>query len=224
MGVPIRLLVVEATERACELLGGLRVDWVPVQRDGEANELPSPERVIPARRPESLAEDPIAQAYRALFWDLGIDPTKQRPAGEALARRVAQGKGLPSILPLVDAYNLASAATLVPVSAFDAGEVQGELRLDVSEQDQPFQPIGGDAMTLEEGLPIWADDEGVVGLVLHRDGQRTALHEKSDRALLVAAGPAALGPRVLPELFRQLEPFVGIAGWRFEGAPRQLKL
>ena len=43
-----------------------------------------------------------------MFHRLGVDPTKTRPASEALLRRVLQGKGLPRIHPAVDVCNLAS--------------------------------------------------------------------------------------------------------------------
>jgi DNA/RNA-binding domain of Phe-tRNA-synthetase-like protein len=37
---------------------------------------------------EILKDDPTVRAYRDLYWKLGIDPTKTRPSGEALLRRV----------------------------------------------------------------------------------------------------------------------------------------
>lgn len=37
---------------------------------------------------DSLKDDPIIRRYRDFYWhELGIDPTKQRPAQEALLRR-----------------------------------------------------------------------------------------------------------------------------------------
>ena len=45
---------------------------------------------------------PIFRAYRGFYWKVGIDPTKTRPAGEALTRRILSGKDLPTINTLVD--------------------------------------------------------------------------------------------------------------------------
>jgi DNA/RNA-binding domain of Phe-tRNA-synthetase-like protein len=51
----------------------------------------------------SLKDHPIIRAYRDFYWRLGIDPTKQRPSSEGLARRLlAQGR-LPRINSVVDA-------------------------------------------------------------------------------------------------------------------------
>ena len=41
---------------------------------------------------EKLRDDPDFRAYRDFFWRLGIDPTKNRPAAEALIRRVLNGR------------------------------------------------------------------------------------------------------------------------------------
>jgi Uncharacterized conserved protein len=45
--------------------------------------------------PEKLKEDPVVKSYRSFLWRFGIDPTKVRPSGEALRRRIARGDKLP---------------------------------------------------------------------------------------------------------------------------------
>jgi DNA/RNA-binding domain of Phe-tRNA-synthetase-like protein len=44
---------------------------------------------------ETLKDQPILRAYRSFYWRVGIDPTKTRPAAEALIRRVLSGKPIP---------------------------------------------------------------------------------------------------------------------------------
>ncbi len=56
---------------------------------------------------DALREAPLFRAYREFYWRVGVDPTKTRPAAEAIARRVLGGRELPTINTLVDAYNLA---------------------------------------------------------------------------------------------------------------------
>ena len=68
---------------------------------------------------ESLKNLPTFRAYRDFFWKVGVDPTKNRPAAEALIRRIVGGKAIPQINTLVDAYNLASVNTEVPLAAFN---------------------------------------------------------------------------------------------------------
>jgi len=73
---------------------------------------------------ESLKNVPVFRAYRDFFWRAGIDPTKIRPASEALIRRILAGKSIPSINNVVDAYNLASIKTEVALAAFDEDELE----------------------------------------------------------------------------------------------------
>lgn len=68
---------------------------------------------------ETLKDEPTVRAYRDLYWRLGIDPTKTRPSGESLLRRVLHGNELPNTSTVVDAYNLASMKTIIPISGFD---------------------------------------------------------------------------------------------------------
>ena len=68
---------------------------------------------------EKLREDPVVRAYRDFYWRIGIDPTKTRPSSEALVRRILRGR-FPRINPVVDAGNIASARTMVPIGLYDA--------------------------------------------------------------------------------------------------------
>ena len=54
---------------------------------------------------ETLKDNETFRKYRDFFWKIDIDPTKIRPASEALIRRILQGKPLPRINTGVDAYN-----------------------------------------------------------------------------------------------------------------------
>jgi len=68
---------------------------------------------------ETLRDNPTVRAYRDFYWKLDVDPTKTRPSGEALLRRVLHRRELPCISPVVDAYNLASLKTMIPISGFN---------------------------------------------------------------------------------------------------------
>src|SRR5207247_10926710 len=60
---------------------------------------------------ETLKDEARLRAYRDFFWRVGVDPTKVRPAAEALLRRVIQGKHFPRINELVAAYTHTSPDT-----------------------------------------------------------------------------------------------------------------
>jgi len=85
---------------------------------------------------EALKDHPVFRAYRDFFWRLGVDPTKTRPAGEALVRRTLVGKPVPRINTAVDAYNLASMKTGVALAAFDLSKLTLPLKLRFAEPPQ----------------------------------------------------------------------------------------
>jgi len=91
---------------------------------------------------DELRENPVFRAYRDFFWRIGVDPTKTRPAAEALIRRILRGRTLPKINTLVDAYNLASIETAVALAAFDESGLAGELVMREAEAGEEFLGIG----------------------------------------------------------------------------------
>lgn len=144
------------------------------------------------RREGDTKLNPIAQAYRRFYWKVGLDPTKTRPAGEALRRRVLNGGHIPLINTVVDAGNIVSAKTLVPIGLYDARTLSGSLVLKPSKGGEKFLAIGSaKEETLPPGLPILvdeADPEHVIHLYPHRDSQKTMITKQTTRVLVVGAG------------------------------------
>ena len=97
------------------------VEGVVVKRSSEESEKIKEELFRKIKKKytlESLKNVPVLRAYRDFFWKIGIDPTKIRPAAEALIRRVLANKSIPSINNVVDSYNLASINTEIALAAF----------------------------------------------------------------------------------------------------------
>jgi len=126
-------------------------------------------------RLESLKDEPSLRSYRDFYWRVGIDPTKIRPASEALLRRVLQGKPLPRINTLVDAYNLASMKTHVAIAAFDAARLVGDvLTMRLSRAGETFLGIQMDApMTLQGHEVVVQDRNALVAIYPYRDAEAT---------------------------------------------------
>jgi len=142
-----------------------------------------------------VKEDHTVKKLRQFYWNIGIDPTKTRPSSEALLRRLLK-KELPMINNLVDAGNLASAKTIIPIGIYDLDRLNGEVRLRLSTDGEKFIGIGNKIKDLEAGIPVLADEEGVVHLYPHRDCQRTMITHECENALLVACG--VMGMRQKP--------------------------
>lgn len=149
-------------------------------------------------RLETLKDEPVARAFRDFYWRIGIDPTKKRPAGEALARRILSGSGIPSINNLVDAGNLASAETLIPIGIYDLDKISGELVLRFAREGEEFVDIKGRKSGLKPNEIVLVDDVGVVHVFPHRDSQRTMITDATRRALIIGCGVKGV-PRELVE-------------------------
>jgi DNA/RNA-binding domain of Phe-tRNA-synthetase-like protein len=98
---------------------------------------------------------PNVAAWRTAFKDaMGVNGKDFPSAVEALAKRVVSGKGLTSINPIVDFYNLLSIAHVLPVGGWDAGAlVGGDIVLRYTEEDEMFRELGAPA-----GVPVAADE------------------------------------------------------------------
>ncbi len=164
--------------------------------------------------PEGLSKDPVVQAYRKFYWRIGIDPTKTRPAGEALARRLLRGKPLPRINNVVDAGNVVSARLLVPIGIYDIDRFEPPAVIRLSRGGEVFRPIGGREERLEPGKPIMVDARGVVmHLYPHRDSIDTCVVDTTRRVMVVAAGvpgvPGELVEKAARDTMRLIAEFAG---------------
>jgi len=138
---------------------------------------------------EELKDLPVFRVYRDFFWSTGIDPTKTRPAAEALTRRILRGRPLPRINSFVDALNLASVETRIPFAAFDSGLVEGRLELRFAQADERIHPIGHDRPILLRGKEIVvSDSKKLLAVYPHRDSDETKITEKTTNALVLSCG------------------------------------
>ncbi len=147
---------------------------------------------------DSVKNLPTFRAYRDFFWRVGIDPTKNRPAAEALIRRVLGGRTIPRINTLVDAYNLASIKTEIALAAFDANKLKGDLLMRFAEKGEKFLGIGMEKpMLLQGGEIVVSDSEKLVAIYPYRDADGTKITEKTKNAVLLVCGVPGIGEETL---------------------------
>ena len=112
---------------------------------------------------ESLKETTSIAATRRVYKACGKDPSRYRPASEALISRVLQGKELYQRDTLVDLVNLASIAYGYSIGGFDADKFVGDtLTLGIGREGEPYEGIGRGMINIH-GLPVYRDAEGGVG-------------------------------------------------------------
>lgn len=212
-------------DETAQVVPGLWATGFVVERDGsrepDHSALPSPAQCVPDDVGlETLKDHPTAAAYRKMSWQVGIDPTKNRPAGEALARRILQGKGLPQIHPLVDAYNLASARTLVPLGAYSMDRLEPPITVRLAREGETFHGIGREPEPLQPGRIVYADTGGqVCGVFLWRDAHATRVRDDSKRVLVSVVGGDPLSIHTGLEALTAVAELAGLVGYRPEDAP-----
>ena len=112
---------------------------------------------------ESLKDMTSIAATRRVYKACGKDPSRYRPASEALIRRILQGKELYQRDTLVDLVNLASIAFGYSIGGFDADRFVGDtLTLGIGREGEPYEGIGRGIINIH-GLPVYRDAEGGVG-------------------------------------------------------------
>lgn len=148
------------------------------------------ERIKGALDLEGVARLPEVAAMRATFRAAGGDPGRYRPSAEALLRRILQGKGVPRINAAVDANTLGSLAFRLPMGAYDADRVQGEVTCRIGGAGDGWTAIGGKGVD-GEGKILLADAAGPFGSP-YADALRTAVTEETRRLLLVVFAPPSL--------------------------------
>lgn len=135
----------------------------------------------------SIKEMVAIEATRRVYRACGKDPSRYRPAAEALIRRVVQGKELYQIDTLVDLINLASMKYGYSIGGFDADKFVGDtLALGVGEPGEPYEGIGRGMLNIE-GMPVYRDQKGGVGTPTS-DNERTKIEITTTHVLVLING------------------------------------
>ncbi len=127
------------------------------------------------------------EATRRVYRACGKDPSRYRPAAEALIRRQLKGKDLYQIDTLVDLVNLASIRYGYSIGGFDADKFQGDtLTLGVGREGEPYEGIGRGMINIA-GLPVYRDALGGVGTPTS-DNERTKISLSTTHLVVLING------------------------------------
>ena len=146
---------------------------------------------------EEIKDRPVFRAYRDFYWKVGIDPTKTRPAGEALTRRILGGKEIPTINTLVDAYNLASLKSSIAIAAFDSAKIsRPSLLLRRAKAGEGFLGIGMNEPIELVGVEVVIEDEKsheLIAVYPYRDAEKSKVTAETNEVLLMMCGVPGIG-------------------------------
>ncbi len=136
---------------------------------------------------DSIKDMPTIRATREAYKKCGKDPSRYRPSGEALCRRILRGISLYQIDTLVDLINLVSIRTGYSIGGFDADKIEGDtLVLGIGKAGEPYEGIGRGELNIE-GMPVYRDAIGGIGTPTS-DHERTKLGLETTHLLTIING------------------------------------
>jgi DNA/RNA-binding domain of Phe-tRNA-synthetase-like protein len=141
------------------------------------------QHVLKLAEPRAVLEAPSILTTRAGYKALGKDPARYRGSAEALLRRVIAGKGLPQINAVVDAINLVSVESRLPIGLYDLAHVNGDITFRAGRAGETYKGIGKYDLNLE-GLPVFCDAMGPHGSPTS-DSERTMVTSETKHVLAV---------------------------------------
>lgn len=146
------------------------------------------ERIRKLPDPKSLLESVEVSATRTAYKALGKDPARYRGSAEALLRRIAAGKPLPRVNNVVDAINIISVESRIPIGLYQRSHLSGDIVFRRGAAGESYKGIGRYDLNLA-GLPVFADDRGPHGSPTS-DSERTMVTEATSEvvAILISFG------------------------------------
>ena len=187
----MKVIVSKEIEQVCPTFVGACVEadvvntpycdglWLEIQSLGE--------KYRATMTTETLKDMSGINATRKVYRLCGKDPSRYRPASEALIRRMLQGKELYQIDTLVDLINVASIAYGYSIGGFDADKFVGDiLTLGIGTEGEPYEGIGRGMINIA-GLPVYRDAMGGVGTPTS-DHERTKITLQTTHLLVLING------------------------------------
>lgn len=147
-----------------------------------------------------VSDDPIIKGVRRMFSTIGIDPTKERPSGEALIRRIVGGQGIHRINTVVDFNNSLSIWTGCPCGAYDLDRISGRVAFVIGGSGERYEGIKAPSLNAENRL-LTRDSISVFGGPV-ADSLRTAITPATKNVLFLVYCPPGIEEGFLREVIK----------------------
>lgn len=130
-----------------------------------------------------VRQQPVPWAYRVFFRQIGIDPDQHPTPAEAAALERMRAGAFETRNLLDDALVIAIVETGVPLLAYDAERVDGELGLRLAIAGER---LGGDGRDLRGGEILVADEARPLAVLFGDTAERRGVHPGTSEILLAA--------------------------------------
>jgi DNA/RNA-binding domain of Phe-tRNA-synthetase-like protein len=134
----------------------------------------------------------LVQRVRRLFSRVGADPTRYRPAPEALLRRVLRGEPFPRILPVVDLANAVMLKHFAPLGIYDWTKVELPVRIRIGLPGEELETFSGRMLNVESKI-VAEDPRGLFGSPI-ADGKRARVTAETPAVLVLFYLPDESNP------------------------------
>jgi DNA/RNA-binding domain of Phe-tRNA-synthetase-like protein len=151
-------------ERYPNIIGGV-IHVENTENGPSSPELQSRYEEEQKRTLERIGKTPLSElesiaAWRKVFHDFGVKPTKYRNAAEALLRRLTKHGDIPSINTFVDIANLVSIRYALPIAVFDTHLFSLPITVHFAKGDEKFLPLGvSEPENPQPGEVAFSDEE-----------------------------------------------------------------
>ena len=159
---------------------------------------------------EQMSQDLIIQGMRQLFTDIGLDPTKERPSGEALIRRIVKGQEIYRINTVVDINNVISMTSAYPCGVYNSDKINGGITFLVGKAGQNYPGLGGREVNSENKL-LSKDEESIFGGPT-ADSQRTAVTNETKNVLMLIYAPKNSELAFLEKVMEKAKKMIALTG------------
>ncbi len=117
-------------------------------------------------------------------------------------RRILANKQLPTINTAVDAYNLASALSGVPIAAFDADMLECGLTMRFAMDGESFQGIGmKEPILLKRNQVVLTDSKNIIASYPYRDSDATKVTMVTKNMHIVSCGVPGIRRETVVEAY-----------------------
>ncbi|WP_018703116.1 B3/B4 domain-containing protein [Anaeromusa acidaminophila] len=163
------------------ILNGVSVKGTPPALSREITQLQA--EMAERYQMNVLPQVPKIMAVRNMYKKLSVDPSRYRPASEALVRRVLQNRSLYFVNSAVDVNNFCSLKYLLPFGLYDLDKIAGDCVMYRIVGEGAYTNIAGH--TIQAGhRPYLCDADDIFGNP-SSDSRRTAVTLSTERLLCV---------------------------------------
>jgi DNA/RNA-binding domain of Phe-tRNA-synthetase-like protein len=147
-------------------------------------------RALKRLEDQSEGQMPEVAAWRRVYSQMGLKPTKYRSASEALLRRFRREHDLPRLHPLVDLCNAVSLAYALPVAVFDLEKIKDFIEVRTAAGTEQYLSFQEEIEQPEAGEIIFADAAGHAHARrwTFRQSRRSVVESGTAKVLIVSEG------------------------------------